>query len=550
KFDFNLYRGSGKVTRMMHLLNTKQYLEMRREAFSNDSATASISNAPDLIEWDTTKYTDWQKVLIGGISNIQDIQGSISGGNLNTQFFLGGGYHRETTVFPGSNADQKSSLHLNLTHSSDDHKFKLNFTASFVANNNNILAQDITAFSLYLPPNTPDLIKSDGTLVWPDGLYLNPFAFLLQKYKENTYNLISNGMMSYILFPGLSLKMSAGFTQMQTSQVQTDPLSSYNPLFGLTSGDAAFSNNSIRTWILEPQIGWHKCVGKHNIDLLAGSTFQEDIRQEQTLDATNFSSESLLENIAAAGNINPVVSTYLPYKYNAFFSRFTYNYAEKYLLNITGRRDGSSRFGPDKQFANFGAIGVGWIFSKEDFIHKAFSFLSYGKIKASYGTAGNDQIGDYQYLATYSPTIYPYQNQGGLYPTSLFNPDFSWETNKKAEISLEVGMLKDRILFTGSFYRNRSSNQLVGYPLPLITGGSSVQSNLPAVVQNSGLEIELNTNNIKTKNFTWNSSLTLSIPRNKLLSYPNLDQSAYANTYVVGKSLFIKKLSDCPHIGT
>jgi TonB-dependent starch-binding outer membrane protein SusC len=542
KISISSYHGSGKVTRMEQLLNTPQYLAMRHEAFSNDSVTPTISNAPDLLEWDTTKYTNWQKRLIGGTSQINDGQLSISGGNENTQFLIGGGYHRETTLFPGNNADEKASLHVSINHATFDQKLRISFSGSFVSNSNNLPGTDITSISLYLPPNTPQLINSGGTLNWPDGFYANPYASVLQQYSENTYNFISSALLNYEIFPGLEFRTSAGFTQLETNQTQISPLTSFDPLFGLSSGDATYSSSSVRTWIIEPQINWHKAFSKNKIDFLLGSTFQQDIRIAQRLVGTNYTSDALLDNIAAAGDINVQNSGYLPYRYNAFFSRITFNRADKYIVNFTARRDGSSRFGPNRQFANFGAVGGGWIFSKENFFTSHFSFLSYGKLRASYGTTGNDQIGDYQYLATYAPTVYNYAGNGGLFPATLFNPDFSWETNKKAEVGIEFGFIKDRILLSADYYQNRSSNQLVGYPLPLITGGSSVQANLPAVVQNTGLEIDLNIIAIKTKIFNWSSQFTLSIPRNKLLSYPGLDQSAYAETYIVGKSLFIREL--------
>src|SRR5690606_18979011 len=114
------------------------------------------------------------------------------------------------------------------------------------------------------------------------------------------------------------------------------------------------------------------------------------------------------------------------------------------------------------------------------FIRKNLSFLSFGKLRASYGTTGNDQIPDYGFLDTYETT----DGVGGLYPTQLFNADYSWELNKKLETALQLGFFKDRIDLEVNWYRNRSSNQLVGYPLPAISGFSSVQANLPALVQN------------------------------------------------------------------
>src|SRR5690606_34106981 len=210
------------------------------------------------------------------------------------------------------------------------------------------------------------------------------------------------------------------------------------------------------------------------------------------------------------------------------------------ILNMTGRRDGSSRFGPDRRFGNFGSVGIGWIFSNMEPFEN-LSFLSFGKIRSSYGTTGNDQIADYGFLDTYSYGTDNYLNEVGLRPTRLANPDYSWETNKKFEVALELGFLEDRIFLSGSYYHNRSTDQLVGYSLPAITGFTSVQANLPATVQNTGLEVELNTVNIQSGNFTWKTALNLTLPRNELIKFDEIENSPYANTFAVGKSLNIVK---------
>ncbi len=171
---------------------------------------------------------------------------------------------------------------------------------------------------------------------------------------------------------------------------------------------------------------------------------------------------------------------YVQYRYHAVFGRINYNWKDKYIFNLTGRRDGSSRFGPGKRFSNFGAVGVAWIFSEENFFEKHLSFLSYGKLRVSYGVTGNDQIGDYEFLDTFSLTSYPYQGNIGLYPTRLFNPDFAWERNRKLEGALDLGFMQDRIFLRAGYYRNRSDNQLISLPLPPSIGFASIRSNLPA----------------------------------------------------------------------
>ncbi len=129
---------------------------------------------------------------------------------------------------------------------------------------------------------------------------------------------------------------------------------------------------------------------------------------------------------------------FVDYRYAAVFGRLNYDWKGKYILNITGRRDGSSRFGINNKFSNFGAVGAAWIFSDEPFLDD-IEIISYGKLRSSYGITGNDQIVDYGYLDSYSNTSFKYNNVPGLIPNKIANPNYSWETNKKFEAALELG---------------------------------------------------------------------------------------------------------------
>jgi TonB-dependent starch-binding outer membrane protein SusC len=540
--DLNFYSGAGKITRKLNLLNTEQYVEMRKEALKNDGSTATLANSYDLLVWDTTRYTDWQKALIGGTANTMNAQASISGGNINTQYSISGGYYRETTVFPGDFFDHKFNGHFSIVNATSDQKLKSVLTGSFVSDNNNLTQIDFTSVAMTLPPNAPPLYDS-GKLNWGtrSAPFFNPFGLLLRKYQSNTTSLISNLHVQYQLFPELLIKTSLGYTQINFNENVIRPISSLPPYFPITTGVSTFADNSIKTWILEPQLEYKKRFTNVRLEALFGSTLQQNVQNMQTLFGEGYSNDALLENIGAASKITVQNSNYSKYRYNAFFGRINFDYQEKYLINMTGRRDGSSRFGPGKRFGNFGAIGIGWIFSREKFTQNVIPFLNHGKFRFSYGITGNDQFTDYVYLSTYSTTNYTYFGSVGLYPTRLYNPDFRWETNKKLEIALEFALLNNRILVTADYYRNRTSNQLVGYPLPLITGGSSVQYNLPAIVQNTGWEFELNTTNFQSSKYSWKTSLNLTFPANRLIAYPDIEKSPYANRYVNGQSLFIQK---------
>jgi TonB-linked SusC/RagA family outer membrane protein len=545
-FNVNFSQGVGEIEKKMNLLNTTQYLEMRHEAFKNDGATPSLDNGDyDLLQWDTTRNTDWQKVLIGNTAHITNAQTTVSGGSEQTQFLIGVGYRDETTVFPQQFGfgDRKFSTNVNLSHSTIDKKFNITFSANYTVDNSILPEDDPTQQALVLPPDAPKIYNSDGSLNWAGSSWINPFANLYDNVNSQTNNLISNSVISYKPLQNLQIKVNLGYTRMTIDETAQYPIMAQDPAYAPLTGAAAFNNGSIETWIVEPQINWNDKLPIGDLSVLLGGTFQQNSSQSNVLYGTNYSNDDLLGTIASAGAIYLISSDYTKYRYNSIFTRINYDYEHKYLLTITGRRDGSSRFGPNRQFANFGSVGAAWIFSEEGFFKNLLSnVLSFGKLRGSYGLTGNDQIADYGFLNTYTPTSYPYQGVSGLIPSRLANADYGWETNKKTELGIELGFLSSRILLDVDYYRNLSSNQLVGITLPSITGFTSIQANLPATVQNTGIEVELNANIIKTKNLTWTTALNLSVPRNKLLAYPNLATSTNANTYTIGSSLFTKKV--------
>ena len=367
--------------------------------------------------------------------------------------------------------------------------------------------------------------------------------YLTATFQSKTNDLVSNAVLSYELFPNVILKSNFGFTDLRHTETRTAPSTIYNPDYHLTSAYSSLYVNTTerQSWIVEPQINWEKEYGMGKIGVLFGGTFQNQNSSRLYQFANGFTSNSLIYDLASASTVRVLYSDNALYKYQAFFGRINYNLKDRYLLNLTGRRDGSSRFGPGKQFATFGAVGTAWLFSKENFI-KENTWLSFGKLRGSYGTTGNDQIGDYQFLNTYTSSGVLYDSNIGLQPSRLFNPDFGWEINKKLEAALEVGFLQDRLFLTAAWYRNRSSNQLVGVPLAGTTGFQTLQANLDATVENTGWEFTLRTVNFNTTNFSWTTNLNLTFAKNKLLRFPNLEASPYNQLYRIGEPLNIKLL--------
>lgn len=538
----NVNSGISQVENKMNLLNTEQYLMVRREAFQNDNQVPAPWDYDINGTWSQDRYTDWQEVLIGGTAKSINTQMSLSGGNTSTQFFFSSGYQKQTTVFPGDFAYSKWSTHLSVNHVSTNGKLNAAFSVNYITDKNNLVNNDFTSRSLSLAPNAPELYDGNGKLNWENSTWINPLAAIENKYKANSATLLGNAVISYKISDDFEFKSNVGFNSVHFKDRNMFPSTAVNPALGLTSSISRlqFNNNEIKFWITEPQLSYKRNIGKGKLSVLAGTTFQEQISEQIVQIGVGFSSDALIENIAAASFKAVSQYNYNQYRYNAFFSRFNFDWDKKYILNLTGRRDGSSRFGPGKQFANFGAVGMAWIFTREAFFKDKIKALNFGKLRISYGTTGNDQIGDYEYLNNYT-TGSQYQGITSLGPVRLYNPDFMWEVTKKFETALELGFLNDKLLLSLAYFKNRSSNQLIGYSLPATTGFTSIRSNFPATVQNTAVEIEVSSINFRRNNFEWRSALNITFPENKLLEFPGIESSTYRNTYEVGKPLNISK---------
>jgi TonB-dependent starch-binding outer membrane protein SusC len=566
--DVNFQKGIGTVAKKLDLLNTAQYLAMRKEAYTNDGSVVPSLSSPveeknftnyDLTVYDQERYTDWQKVLIGGSANYTDLQTSVSGGSNQTTFRLNGGYHRETTVFPGDFADVKASVGINVNHTSSNQKFKVQLSASYLNDDNRLPGDDLTRTAIQLAPNAPALTNTDGSLNWEryetnsvtgDSVssFNNPLRFIQSKTSFKTNNVLGNANLSYNIFSHLTARINVGYSKLNSNEFLATPLNYFSPEERATeSRSASYGSAEIRNWIMEPQLEYNNILGSGTFQALLGNSFQESNNDRIFLSGSGYPNDAVLEDMRAATSLRVNGLHILSkYKYAAVFGKLNYNILNKYILNITARRDGSSRFGSANQFHTFGAIGAAWLFSSEGFVSDHLHFISMGKLRGSFGTTGNDQIGNYSFLNIYNVIAgaNSYNGYNGLIVSGHYNPYLQWELTKKFQAGFDLGFLSDRILLSTNFYRNQSSNQLLTYTLPLITGFGSVAKNFPATVRNTGWEFAINTTNIKSENLTWTSTFNLTIGQNKLVRFDNLQESPYKEQLVVGASVNVFKLFD------
>ncbi|RYZ25070.1 MAG: SusC/RagA family TonB-linked outer membrane protein, partial [Sphingobacteriales bacterium] len=295
---------------------------------------------------------------------------------------------------------------------------------------------------LNIPPHALLLYDSMGKYNWTSqgGNFSNPLALLEQTHRGVTQRLSVNHRTQIKLSSSLRLGVTAGMNTVLFDETTATPIISQRPGASVT-GSANFGSNAIRNWSVEPQLEYKPLLrGEWKLDFLAGASLQASNSKSSTISGTGYNNDALLKSLAGAGNIT-ASNDKSEYRYQAAFFRGNLRWKDHWLMNITARRDGSSRFGPNKRFANFGAAGLGWIFSKEPWLLENKT-LSFGKIRASYGVTGSDQIRNYQYLDSWIGLNNPYQGTAGLRPNKLYNPDYSWEQIRKFETGIELGFLR------------------------------------------------------------------------------------------------------------
>ncbi len=535
--------GLGDMSNLPKMMSLEQYTAMRRLAFQNDNVAVPVSAYDINGTWSPTKYTDWQKYFVGNQAEFSDMQIGVSGGSGNTQFSISGNHNEETTVFPGDYRYRRNNLAVNVNHTSQDRRFQIAFNGTAGIQNNVLPPSDFNLIYASLAPNAPDLYTAGNVINWENGTFTNPMGPATQTYSVETKSLNANVSTSYIIGNGFSVNVNTGFSNHNSNDQKIFPKTTYNP-----SSNIGSSNSSIRkgqklnqSWIIEPQLNYEKKWNNHQLSALVGASLQEQKSDNLVIVGRNFPSDEMINNISAATTITIPSASESLYRYQAVYARLNYGYDKKYFLNLTGRRDGSSRFGNDRRYANFGAVGGAWLFSEEQFL-KGVEWLSFGKLRTSYGIAGNDQIGDYQFYDTYQSTGGSYGGNSGLVPQRLYNKNFGWELTKKFEVALDGALFNERINFGVAYYHNISSNQLVGIPMPATVGFTSIQANLDAKVRNRGLEVTLQSVNVRSDNWKWTTNLNFTLPETKLLKFPNLANSTYANRFEIGKSTSLVKL--------
>lgn len=538
--SLNVQTGNAQSSRRVPFLNSEQYAELLLEGakyiddFYGTPYTDPFSETVYVKDWmdyfsygqwstDPKKTYEWQDVVFQkGQYRQVDLQ--MSGGNDKTKFFISGQYLDQGGIIIGNNLERMTAR-MNIDHKANDW-LTIGLTTNFARSLNRRLPDD-NAFSnplqsVALMPMTPNIIPAGqpgaglpaGT---PPGdpnipMYYNPqISIDYGRFTAESFRNFSTGYANIKLLPGLTFQsefgmdimsqQEEGYFQSQTVRNQT------RAVRGVGSNRAVFITN----YNTNNYFNFTKSIGKSDINATLGMQYQQSRNSSNFVEGLDFPSDSY-QRIASAATISGGSSSQTDFRFLSYFLRTNYKYADKYLLSLSGRIDGSSRFGANNRYGFFPAISAGWILSNEKFLSN-FTPLSFLKFRASYGIVGNAEIGNFPQLALFTGGA-GYAGIGGQEPSQIGNPDLKWETTRQFDIGFDFGFLNNRITGEIDYYRKNTNDLLLRTNIPSSTGFSSVVRNLGSL-ENSGIEFVLNTQNM-VGDFKWNTSLNVAFNRNRV----------------------------------
>jgi len=442
---------------------------------------------------------------------------SISGGNEKTKFYSSGTYYKQDGIVIGTSYN-RLNYRLNLDHKVNDFiTVGTNFAISRSFNQrvegdqslNGPLPNAISLAAIY--PVYDENGKYDES-----GPYANPVAIALEADNNSTsFRSLGNVYANFKLTDNLTAKTNWGIDIYNLSEHSYDPAttrqgSKYNGLgIEATSSVQQIVSNNVLQYI--------KSLNKnHNFDILAGYSFEISNSHSSYIEGIDFPHEDL-QYLASAGTIRAASASASKSGLVSYFGQFKYNYKYKYLLSVTARYDGSSKFGANNKYGFFPAGSVAWRLSEEEFM-KNISFISEFKLRASTGLTGNDGIPAFSTISLYQGGS-NYAGQSGLSNVQLANPDLKWETTKQLDIGFDLSLANERISFVFDYYNNQTTDLLLARPLPISSGFSSIMSNI-GKLENKGLELSITTINIDT-DINWTTTFNIAGNRNKVLELYN-----------------------------
>jgi TonB-linked SusC/RagA family outer membrane protein len=364
-----------------------------------------------------------------------------------------------------------------------------------------------------MPVYNEDGSYSDYTEYQASWLSDNPVksAKEIKAYTTN-YRFIGTAFVSIDILKPLKFRSSftADYSDLLDNQF-FDPITSDGEPVG---GKAIAGTYRSLTWLNENTLTYQNTFGKNNLTALGGFTVQSSNYQKTSTKAQGFPEGSGLENISSASTVTAATDQSFGWGLVSLLGRVNYSYDDKYLLSLSARYDGSSRFDPSGRWGLFPAFSAGWVLTKENFLINS-SWLSNLKLRVSYGLTGDQEIGDFQYLSYWSPARY--DGNAGLRPANIGNKDLTWQRNKMFNAGIDFEIKKGLLSGSLEVFKGNRTKLLAEAVLPATSGFPSYTTNA-GNIENQGIEFSLMAYPVKQQNFSWSINFNVSYLKDKIKS--------------------------------
>lgn len=533
RVSFESYYGLQQITRRIEVMDATQYAKLYDEAglnaaIDNGTAYTPVYPNPDSMG----KGTDWQDEIYRN-APIRNYQLGVSGGGPATQYALSANYFSQDGVIVGSDF-KRYSVRTNLDHNIRE-KLKVGTSFSVSYTKANTVGSSTPAgffpgvvnTALTMSP-TLSIFDSTGqyTLTDPyaDAWLDNPVAVTREvKSIDNTTKFVGNIYASYTIIKGLDLRVTVGLDQTHNVQDYYDPSYIFSGSFN--GGQARYALADYRTVLSENTLTYTNTFNdRHRLNILGGFTYDFTNSRSFIEIAQGFPNDRLEYYGIQNAETKPTIwASFGEQALISYLGRINYSLDEKYLITLTDRIDGSSKFGPNNRFANFPSVAVAWRLSSEEFM-KNLDFLYTLKLRASVGVSGNESIFNYLFIPTMGTSLY-YFNNGfpatGYAPDRIGNDDLRWESTRQIDIGIDAAFYEGRISFTTDYYNKFTYDMLYYAEVPYTSGFSTAMTNVGSMV-NNGFEFTLNTANLVNA-FKWNTDLSFSTNKSRITDLNNND---------------------------
>jgi len=545
--DFEAYYGVQNITKMLDMATAEDHTNAKNEQLRNLNFAERYGVAGGAYPKKPSEYgvgTNWQKEVYRP-APIQNYQLAFSGGNEKLRYAISGNYFNQDGIVITSNFKRYTSR-INLdARISKRLKIGTNFIVTRSYNNsvNELGGSSLVGLTVRASPASPvyDANGNYQLLNVGSGSGFSSIANPVAVANTTTNLLTSDRILGNVfgdisIAEGLSARISVGTDILNTRRniFYTPQTLIGNTLNGYGSNGTSNNINLLNENILT----YTKSFDIHAFDVVAGVTFQSNREERTYAEAQDFPNYTLGANNIGLGNKPlPPRGAVQEWGLNSYLGRVNYRLSDKYLFTLTGRIDGSSRFGANHKYGFFPSGAFAWRISDEEFLknNKTINDL---KLRLSYGITGNDGIGLYNSLSQYATfrTVFGDQEVLAIQADKIANPDLRWEKTAQFDVGFDLGLLNNRFQFTADYYTKTTTDLLLGVELPATTGFTTVTRNVGSL-KNQGFEFGLNTVNIDGV-FTWKTNANISFNKNEVIKLNNSDQFFTGSSIVkVGESV-------------